>query len=132
MTMTERPDTAPSKEVPECGNCGLPKDEHVDPEGGCPTFYEPLAAHTEGPTTEPLCQTCGQNWDADVAAEKCTYPECPYLGAAHTEGEAQPVAWRWRSDRQKDWQITNVDPSGWESKFNREVQPLFTSPQGEG
>ena len=41
------------------------------------------------PLKVPLCQTCGQDWDADVAAERCTYPECPYLD--DTKGEPQPV-----------------------------------------
>ena len=76
------------------------------------------------PPKEPLCQTCGQAWDADEAAERCTYPECPYgdttvwggerappkgvvrsshgthtiirQGSQPPPSDVAPVAWRWR------------------------------------
>ena len=63
------------------------------------TFNKEVPSPDAAPPKEPLCQTCGQDWDADEAAERCTYPECPYGDTTVWGGEraappsdAAPVA----------------------------------------
>ena len=59
----------------------------------CPTHpdYESGGPDAAPPKEVPLCQTCGQKWDADMAAERCTYSECPYGEAASPPSDAAPV-----------------------------------------